>query len=121
MTPRRKQPPPKALPKALSDAPGFYAEALSAAERMRLPKARDVQGIDDEIALLRVRLFQHAKDHPERLDLLMKGVALLVRAVATKYRLSPKAQEDLAESIKGVIDGIGRSMGLGEYDGAAKE
>lgn len=117
MTPRRKQPPAETLKKA----PGFYAEALSAAERMRLPKARNVEGIDEEIALLRVRLFQYAKDHPERLDLLMKGVNTLVRAVAAKYRLSPKAQQDLAESIQGVIDGVGRSMGLGEYNGAAEK
>ena len=120
MTPRRKQPLSKVEPKGTSKAPGFYTEALSAAERMRLPKARDVEGIDEEIALLRVRLFQFAKEHPDQLDLLLKGVTLLVRAVTTKYQLSPKAKKDLTESIEGIINGIGRGMGLGEFGDAAE-
>jgi hypothetical protein len=113
MFPRRK-------PKAPTEAPGFYATALTKAERMRLPKAHEVEGVDEEIALLRVRLFQHAKDHPEQLELLLKGVTLLVRAVATKYRLSPKAKKDLTASIEGIINGIGRGMGLGEFEDAAE-
>ena len=60
MTPRRKQPPAETLKKA----PGFYAEALSAAERMRLPKARNVEGIDEEIALLRVDPLTRPGDQP---------------------------------------------------------
>ena len=119
MPPRRKQPGSKTTTQAIGEAPGFYAEALSKAERMRLPKARKLEGIDEEIALLRVRLFQFAKDHPDQLDLLLKGVTLLVRAVATKYRLSPKAKKDLTESFEGIINGIGRAMGLGEFDDAA--
>ena len=95
----------------------LYEEALTKAERMRLPRARRVVGLDEEIALLRVRLVSHAKEHPESFDLLLKGVALLVRAVATRYRLSPAAKEDLERSIAGVLEGVGRSMGLGEFGG----
>jgi hypothetical protein len=109
---------PSVKPRA--ETPGFYTEALSEAERIRLPKAREVEGIDEEIALLRVRLFQFAKEHPDQLDLLLKGVTLLVRAVATKYRLSPKAKKDLTESLEGIINGIGRGMGLGEFDDATE-
>jgi hypothetical protein len=106
MTPRRKQASPKAAPVTPTEAPG---------PRVRLPKARVVEGVDEEIALLRVRSFQYAKEHPEQLELLLKGVTLLVRAVATKYRLSPTSKKDLTESIEGIINGIGRGMGLGEF------
>ena len=34
----------------------FYEEALSQAERVRLSQAKQIQGLDEEIALLRVRL-----------------------------------------------------------------
>lgn len=96
-------------------AAGFYEEALTEAERLRLPRARGVKGIDDEIALLRVRLLGYAEEHPERLDMLMQGVALLTRAVATRYRLSPKSRQDLMDSIIGVFEGVGRSLGWGDF------
>jgi hypothetical protein len=59
----------------------------------------------------------HAQEHPEQFELLLKGVALLVRAVATRYRLSPASRQDLERSMAGVVDGIGRSLGLGEFRG----
>ena len=97
------------------EAAGFYEEALTEAERLRIPRARGVKGIDDEIALLRVRLLGYAQKNPENLDVLMQGVALLVRATATRYRLSPKSQQDLMESVVGVVEGVGRGLGLGDF------
>ena len=96
-------------------AAGFYEEALTEAERLRLPRARGVEGIDDEIALLRVRLLSHAQEHPENLKMLMQGVGLLTRAVATRYRLSPKSQQDLMENVVGVLEGVGRGLGWGDF------
>lgn len=93
---------------------GFYEQALSEAERLRIPRARQMEGLEEEIALLRVRLLRLAQEHPEQFELLLKGVALLVRAVATKYRLSPQSQEDLSRSLAGVITSIGTQLGLGE-------
>ncbi len=34
----------------------FYARALTAADRTALDDARDVEGLDDEVALLRVQI-----------------------------------------------------------------
>jgi len=96
----------------------FYARALSRAERLRLAEARELQGLDEEIALLRVKLQRLAEEHPERLDLLFKGVGLLVRAVSVRYKLSPSSQEDLAASISGVLKGIGGALGLEDGRGA---
>ena len=100
---------------SIADAGGFYEEALSEAERLRMPRARQIKGLDEEIALLRVRLLRYAKEHPEKLEVLLKGVTLLVRAVATRYRLSPTAQQDLADNVAGVLDGVGKTLGLGEF------
>ena len=97
------------------EAAGFYEEALTEAERLRLPRARGVDGIDDEIALLRVRLLGYAQQHPENMEVLMKGVALLTRAVATRYRLSPKSQQDLTAHLVGVTEALGRSLGWGDF------
>ncbi|MCJ7511226.1 MAG: hypothetical protein MUP14_10145 [Dehalococcoidia bacterium] len=86
-------------------AEGFYQEALSEAERWEW--ARQMEGLDEEIALLRVRLKEALEERPEDMQLVAKGVDLLVKAVAAKYRLSPKAQRELSDSIAGVVRGIG--------------
>ncbi len=96
--------------KATDSAAGFYSSALSRAERMRLPKARATEGLDEEIALLRVRLYRLAQEHPEQLELLLKGVGTLIRVVALKYKLSGKPADDLSSSITGVLKGIGGAL-----------
>ncbi len=100
-----------------ADAPGFYATALSRAERSTLPKAREAEGLDEEIVLLRVRLYHMAKEEPEKFDLLLKGVTTLSRLVALKYKLSDKPAEELSQSIAGVVRGIGGILEPERFDG----
>ena len=88
----------------------FYASALTEAERLRLPEARSVDGLDEEIVLLRVKLYQAALEHPEQFELLLKGVNSLVRLVAMRYKLSDKPAQELSESIAGVIRGVGGAL-----------
>ena len=90
-----------------SEAQSFYEEALSEAERLDLPEARQMEGLDEEIAVMRVRLKRALEERPEDVQLIAKGLALLVKAVAAKYRLSAKARKDLSDSIAGVVEGIG--------------
>jgi hypothetical protein len=85
----------------------FYANALTEAERLQLADARHVDGLDEEIALLRVRLRSALEKRPEDFGLLREGIALLVRAVATQYRLSPKARKDLADRMAAVLNSVG--------------
>lgn len=97
---------------ALSTNPktDFYSRALSKAERALLPQAKELEGLDEEIALLRVKLRQALSEHPEDTELLIKGIGMLVKAVSAKYRLSKKAEDDLYHSILGVLKGIGGVM-----------
>jgi hypothetical protein len=88
----------------------FYARALGEAEKTLLPQARELEGLDEEIALLRVKLIQALREKPQDLELLLKGVGMLVRAVSTRYRLSKKAEEDLYQSVLGVLRGIGDAI-----------
>jgi len=87
---------------------GFYQESLSEAERWE--RARQMEGLDEEVALLRVRLKEALEGRPQDMQLIAKGVDLLVKAVAAKYRLSPKAQRELSDSIAGVVRGIGTAL-----------
>ncbi len=88
----------------------FYGNALSQAELEMLEEARDLEGLDEEIAMLRVRLFTALRDHPEDLRLLTHGISILVRAVAAQYRLSPKARRDLSDHLSNLLNSLGDQL-----------
>ncbi|MBI4298341.1 MAG: hypothetical protein HY666_01085 [Chloroflexi bacterium] len=97
---------PRSRPKVIE--PGvFYRQVLSQAQRIKLDEARQVEGLDEEIALLRVHLSQLVQEQPDKLELLLKGIRLLVHAVAVRYRLSPQAEQDLSKSLANVIREVG--------------
>lgn len=98
------------IPELRGRAKAFYAAALSEAEREQLKKARKLQGLEEEIALLRVRLQTALKEHPEDFPLLVAGVGMLVRAVATQYRLSPRARKELADRVSLVLNSLGDQL-----------
>ena len=49
-------------------------------------------------------------ESPDRVQLIYKGMDTLMKAVTTRYKLSPKSKNDLNDSIVGVINGIGREL-----------
>ena len=63
--------------------------------------------MDEEIALLRMKLRDVLSERPEDMQLMLRGTELLVKAVSARYRLSKPAEENLSESIAGVIRGVG--------------
>ena len=91
-------------------AQDFYGSALDAAERIELEAASDVEGLDREIALLRVKLREVLSERPEDLPLMLRGIELLVKAVSARYRLSNEAEQDLAASLAGVVRGVGGQL-----------
>jgi hypothetical protein len=86
---------------------GFYHEALTEAEREDIALARGMPGLDEEIAVLRLRLRSALEEHPENLTLMLKGIELLVKALSARYRLSKDAKADISASIEGVLREIG--------------
>ena len=105
---RKRQ--PERRPARSPVARNFYGSALDAAEQIEQQEAAEVEGLDEEIAVLRVRLRNVLKEHPEDYPLMMRGVELLVKAVSARYRLSKEAEEDLAGHLAGVIQGVGAQL-----------
>jgi len=91
-------------------ARNFYGAALDQAERLDLELAQEIEGLDDEIALMRVRLKRAVEQHPEDVQLLVKGLGILVRAVGARYRLSPKSRKDLAENLAAALNSLGDQL-----------
>ena len=95
-----------------SEVDRFYDSAVPEGDRVALAVAREVEGLDQEIAVLRVRLRQALEDHPENMTLMIKGVELLVKALAASYRLSKDAKAGVSASIEAVLN---------EYDGMIRQ
>jgi len=88
-------------------AASFYARALSAAEAADFVNAQAIEGVDEEIATLRLRLRTAIEERPEEVELMLKGIDRLVKLVATRYRLSKRSERDLAASMANVVRGFG--------------
>ena len=54
-------------------------------------------GVDQEIAVLRLKLRAALHDHPEDLQLMVHGITLLVRALAAKYKLPKEDEKQLSD------------------------
>ncbi len=91
-------------------ARNFYHGAVEEAERLDLERAQEIEGLDDEIALMRVRLKRAVEERPEDVKLLVKGLGILVRAVGARYRLSPKSRTDLAENLAATLNSLGDQL-----------
>jgi hypothetical protein len=94
---------------------GFYLTVLSEAERLSLSEAMAVDGMDQEIALLRLRLRSAIADKPEDLPLMFKGIALLARLIATRYGLGKTGREEMQEALLQAFTELKRASG-GETD-----
>ncbi|MGD0114909.1 MAG: hypothetical protein ABSC13_02750 [Dehalococcoidia bacterium] len=105
-----------------SDVEGFYDLAVPQGDRIALTVAHEVEGLDQEIAVLRVRLRRALEEHPENMTLMLKGVEMLVKAVSAGYRLSKDAKADLSESVRGTLEEYARMISPeGESDFAGTE
>lgn len=98
------------VPGSITPEEGFYLTVLEEMERKLLKRAREVEGLDEEIALLRVKLASALAQEPRNTELLFKGLTVLIRAVATKARYSPKAEEEACNNIVSVIKELGSML-----------
>jgi hypothetical protein len=99
-----------AAKQARAAARNFYRQALDRAESTDLKRAQEIEGLDDEIAVMRVRLKRAVEERPEDLQLLVKGLDILMRAVGTRYRLSPKSRKDLADNLAATLNSLGDQL-----------
>jgi hypothetical protein len=83
-----------------SPAGGFYDGALTEAERAELPAAKKLDGLDEEIALIRLRLRSALEQHPQNLTLMAKGIELLVKALSARYKLTKDDKTQVLESMR---------------------
>jgi len=95
------------MPKRKRSAPkgkhGFYSKVLDKAEQLELEKAREIEGIDDEIALLRVKIHSLLEKEPDNVKLIMQATNTLARLLRTKYNLDKTQGKGVKDAIAKVI------------------
>jgi hypothetical protein len=104
--PRRSDsaPPRRSAPKPV---PSFYASVLDEAE---LASAREVEGVDDELAILRMKFKALVDERPEDFELMLKGAQMIVRAAGARYRMSAKSKRDFGETLAALIESTGVAL-----------
>jgi len=92
---------------------GFYSKVLDEAERLDFELASGVEGIDDEIALLRVKIKSILENDPENIKLIMQATNTLAGLVKTSYNMTKEQRKGLKEAIGNVLKDIALPLGIG--------
>lgn len=91
---------------------GFYSRVLDDAEQIDLELAAGVSGIDDEIALMRVKIMRLVEQDPDNLALLIDATNTLSRMVKTRYNLSQHDGDNVTDAISKVLKGLAIPLGV---------
>ena len=92
---------------------GFYSKVLDEAEQLDFDLASGVEGIDDEIALLRVKIKSILENDPENIKLMMEATNTLARLVKTRYNITKEQKKGLKEAIGNVLRDVALPLGIG--------
>jgi len=92
---------------------GFYSKVLDEAEQLDFELATGVEGIDDEIALLRVKIKSILTNDRDNIKLIMQATNTLSRLVRTRYNISKEDKKGLKEAIGNVLRDVALPLGIG--------
>jgi hypothetical protein len=91
---------------------GLYSRVLDEGQKLQLDKARAVKGLDEEIAIMRVKLLTLIDKYPERIDLQMRVIATIARMVRTRFDITAGGNRSLKDAIGKVITDIAVPLGI---------
>ena len=90
----------------------FYSKALDEAELLDFEMAQGIEGIDDEIALLRIKIKSLLEKDPENIKTIMEATNTLARLVTTRYRITTDQKKALTNAIGNVLQGLAIPLGI---------
>jgi len=92
---------------------GYYSKVLDEIEQQDYDQATEVEGLDSEIALLRVKIKSLVAHDPENLKLISQVTNALSRLVITKYNIRKTDKQGLKEAMHNVLKDIAGPLGVG--------
>jgi hypothetical protein len=92
---------------------GFYSKVFNEAEKLEFNHAAGIEGIDEEIALLRLEIKKAISGGDERnLLLLVKAAGALEKLIRTRYQITAAQRKGLKVAIGNVIRDILVPLGV---------
>jgi len=104
----------KGAPKGNQNAKkhGFYSKALDEAEKLQLEEAQGIDGLDEEIAILRIKLRSLIQNAPLNIELQLDAANTIARLVRTRYNITKEQKRSLKEAIAKVLTEIAVPLGV---------
>jgi hypothetical protein len=110
---RKKEKNKGGAPKGNKNAAKYYSEKFDELDRADIASANSIEGIDEEIALLRHEIKAAVSGGDERnLLLLVKASSALERLIRTRYRISASHGDGLKEGIGNLLREILVPLGV---------
>ena len=91
---------------------GFYSKALDEADRLQLDEARGLDGLDEEIAVLRIKLRSVIENDPKNVELALEAANTIARLVRTRYNITKEQKRSLKDAITNVLTEIAIPLGI---------
>jgi hypothetical protein len=91
---------------------GFYLPALDDVSELKLEEARGMQGLDEEIAMLRLKLRDLLQEQPGEVDLHLRAATVLANLVRVRYAVSKEEKKGLKEAITRVLTELAVPLGV---------
>ncbi len=76
---------------------GFYSAVFTRQDKTNLNQAAEIEGLDEEIALIRARLRSVVKNDPDNIRLISEAASTLARLMRTSHKLGFSKTEDVEE------------------------
>jgi len=92
---------------------GFYSRVLDEEEQLDFEQATRVEGLDDEIAILRLRTKSVLRHDPDNMKLITQATNALAKLVSTRYNISKDDKNGLREAINNVLKDAALPLGIG--------
>ena len=90
----------------------IYTAKMSHGSRRRFAQAQNLNGIDMEVAIIRLRLRQLLMNHRDDHALFFKTIQLLIRAVTAQARIPTNSSNPTERLIENVLTDVGLKLGL---------
>jgi hypothetical protein len=92
--------------------PPFYQESLDSELQAIFIRAGSLEGVDDEISLMRFVIRRLLDNDPENIKMLIASVDLLAKLVKIRYTITPEQKQSLREAIQNIINDVGIPLGV---------
>jgi hypothetical protein len=82
---------------------GFYSKVMNAAEKRDMIIAQGINGVDDEVALLRVKIKEVIENDPENIKLLLEATRTLAGLLKDRLNINKGQQSGFKAGLEKVI------------------